>query len=59
MAKRNNGYIKLFFIVLAIAGIIWNAAVLHNEVSHMKDDIREIKTEVEFISTYLIERSNK
>jgi len=41
--KKNNEYIKLFFIGLAIAGIIWNAAVLHNDVKHIKADIQEIK----------------
>lgn len=59
MAKKTNGYIKAFFVALAIAGIIWNAAVLHNEVNHMKEDIQEIKSEVEFISCYLIERGEK
>ena len=39
-----NRYIKLFFIGLALAGIIWNAATLHNDVKHIKADIREIKT---------------
>ena len=43
--KNNNlnGYIKLFFIGLALAGIIWNAAILHNDVKHIKADIQEIK----------------
>ena len=45
MAKNKfNGYIKLFFIGLAVAGIIWNAAILHNDVKHIKADIQEIKT---------------
>lgn len=44
MKKEINGYIKLFFIGLALAGIIWNAAVLHNDVKHIKADIQEIKT---------------
>lgn len=44
MAKNKlNGWVKLFFIALAIAGIIWNAAVLHNDVKHIKADIQEIK----------------
>lgn len=36
-------WIKIFFAVLALAGIIWNAAVLHNDVKHIKADIVEIK----------------
>jgi len=47
MNKKINGYIKWFFLILAItsaaAGIIWNAAVLHNDVKHLKEDVREIK----------------
>lgn len=44
MAKnKTNGYLKYFFIGLALAGIIWNAAVLHNDVKHIKADIRDIK----------------
>lgn len=36
-------WIKIFFAVLALAGIIWNAAVLHNDVKHIKANIQEIK----------------
>ena len=44
MAKKQlNGYTKLFFCGLAIAGIIWNAAVLHNDVKHLQKDVAEIK----------------
>jgi len=47
MGKKLNGYIKWFFVILAItsaaAGIIWNAATLHNDVKHLKEDVREIK----------------
>lgn len=44
MAKNKlDRYVKYFFIGLAIAGIIWNAAVLHNDVKHIKADIKEIK----------------
>lgn len=44
MAKiKLNGWVKLFFLSLALAGIIWNAAVLHNDVKHIKADIQEIK----------------
>ena len=45
MAEKDklNGYVKLFIIGMALAGIIWNAAVLHNDVKHIKADIQEIK----------------
>ena len=31
------------FVILALAGIIWNAATLHNDVKHLKADVKEIK----------------
>ena len=37
------------FVGLAIAGIIWNAAVLHNDVKHLKADIKDIKEAIEEI----------
>ncbi len=43
MKNKLNGYVKIFFIGLALAGIIWNAAILHNDVKHIKADIKEIK----------------
>ena len=42
--SRLNGWAKIFFAGLALAGIIWNAATLHNDVKHIKADIVEIKT---------------
>ncbi len=41
--NKLNGWVKMFFAGLAVAGIIWNAAVLHNDVKHIKADIVEIK----------------
>ena len=52
MAKKLNGYIKWIGVALAIAGIIWNAATLHNDVKHLKEDVREIKL-------YLFEKVQK
>lgn len=42
--NKLNGWVKIFFAALALAGIIWNAAILHNDVKHIKADIVEIKT---------------
>ena len=45
MAKNTfNGWAKKFFVGLAIAGFIWKAAILQNDVKHIKADIVEIKT---------------
>ena len=46
MAKRNGkDYAKWIISALAVAGIIWNAAVLHNDVLHLKGTLAEIKEE--------------
>lgn len=44
--NKVNGYIKLFFIALAVAGIIWNTAILHNDVGHLKKAVQEMKEEI-------------
>lgn len=56
MNKKLNGYIKWFFVILAAAGIIWNAATLHNDVKHIRQEITEIKQEIKDINKYLLER---
>jgi len=56
MRKEVNGYIKLFFIGLAIAGIIWNAAILHNEVKHLNTQIKELQAAVNQIRIVLLDR---
>lgn len=35
------------FVGLAVSGIIWNAATLHNDVRHIKKDIEEIKKAIQ------------
>lgn len=46
MSKHNGkDYAKWIISILAVAGIIWNAAVLHNDVKHNKDTLAEIKQE--------------
>lgn len=53
--KKINGYIKKIGICLAVGGIIWNAAVLHNDVSHLRETLDELKEQVKAIQTYLLE----
>lgn len=40
-----NGYLQLFFAIIAVGGIVWNAAVLHNDVKHIKKDLEESREE--------------
>jgi len=60
MAKRLNGVAKWIVVAIAIAGIIFNTAILYNDVKHLKNDITEIKQELKEINRYLLtERSKK
>ena len=47
MSKKINGYIKWAAIIVSLlgifAGIIWNAAILHNDVAHLKIKVDSIE----------------
>lgn len=47
MNKKINGYAKWVAVIITIitmfSGIVWNAAILSNDVKHIKKDILEIK----------------
>ena len=51
--KKINGYIKYIGIGLAIAGIIWNAAILHNDVKHITQSLEKIEQRLETIEQRL------
>jgi hypothetical protein len=58
--KKINGYIKWIGTALAIAAIIWNAAVLHNDVKHIVKDLTKIEQRLEKIEERLwIERDTQ
>lgn len=42
-SSKAKGYAQWIFVVIAIAGIVWNAATLHNDVKHLKGDLAEVK----------------
>lgn len=44
MSKHNGkDYAKWILCIIAVAGIVWNAATLHNDVKHLKNALIEIK----------------
>ncbi len=49
MAKNINGYARWIITAVAIGGIIWNAATLHNDVKHLKGDMQELKQDMKTI----------
>ena len=66
MTKRINGLAKWILVIAAVvtimlntAGIIWNAATLQNEITHLTADVKEIKMDIKAINTYLLERRNQ
>ena len=70
MAKKVNGYAKWILVILAFLGIMWNAftlhfgvkentAVLQNEITHLTDDVADIKQDIKAINSYLLERRNQ
>lgn len=58
MKKKLNGIAKWVIVSIAVAGIIFNTAILYNDVKHLKADIAEIKQEMKEITQYLL-RSKK
>lgn len=70
MTKKINGLAKWILVALAFLGIMWNAftlhygvkentAVLQNEITHLADDMADIKQDIKAINTYLLERRNQ
>jgi len=55
--KKANGYIRWFFVALAVAGLIWNAAALHYKVSQtnaiLENDIQHISKSIDKIEQRL------
>lgn len=45
MTKNNrlNGLAKWIIVAIAVGGLIFNTAVIYNDVKHLKEDVKEIK----------------
>lgn len=56
MAK--NGA-KWILVSIAVAGIIWNAATLHNDVGHLEEDMAEMKEVQKGQAVLLVEILNE
>ena len=65
MTKKFNGYAKWALVTLAFLGIMWNAVTLHygvkenaavlrNDVTHLKEDVADIKLSISGINSYLL-----
>lgn len=69
MTKKINGLAKWISIGIVIGMIVWNAielhyntrrntAILQNDITHLTEDVADIKIDIKAINTYLLERKN-
>ena len=58
MSKKLNGYIKLALTTIAIGTLVFNTAILWNDVKHLKADIVEVKQSVKFLTSYLLDKKD-
>ena len=54
MTKQMNSKAKWIIVALAVAGLIFNSGVLYNDVKHLKEDLAEVKQEIQYLREYLI-----
>ena len=54
--KKLNGYIRWIVVAIAVGGLIFNTAVLYNDVKHLKGAVQEIKEERKTINIYLLQK---
>jgi len=53
--KKINGLAKWIVVAIAVAGIVFNTAILYNDVKHLKKQIHEVKQEIRDLRNYLME----
>lgn len=56
--KERNDTAKWIIVAIAIATIIFNSAILYNDVKHLKRAVTEIKMDVKSINAHLLHKSN-
>lgn len=53
--QKLNGFARWVIVALAVGSVIFNTAVLYNDVKHLKNAVQEIKQEIRDLRTYLLE----
>ena len=56
MSKKINGYIKLILAAIAVGTLVFDTAILWNDVKHLKADVVEVKESVKFLTSYLLDK---
>jgi len=59
MVERTKDLAKWIIVAIAVATVIFNTAILYNDVKHLKEDTTEIKMDVKSINAYLLQRSKQ
>lgn len=55
MTKRKaNGLAKWIVVAIAIGGILFNTAILYNDVNHLKKQMQEVKQEIRDLRNFLL-----
>ena len=52
--NRVNSLAKWVIVVLALGGILFNTAILYNDVKHLKKQMQEVKQEIRDLRNYLM-----
>lgn len=53
--KKMNGIARWIIVAIAVSGIIFNTAILYNDVKHLNKQVQEIKQEIRDLRQYLME----
>lgn len=65
MGKKFNGYARWIIVIIAVAGIIFNTAILYNDVKNLKsqiaqkankDDVVRIEGKLDWLCKYLLKK---
>ena len=56
MKTKLNGIARWVIVAIAVSGIVFNTAVLYNDVKHLNRQIQEIKQEIRDLRNYLLEK---
>lgn len=54
--KKPNDIAKWIVVALAVGAVIYNTAVIHNEVKHNTQAIQALRRDIKDMRTYLMEQ---
>lgn len=54
--SKINGLARWIIVALALGGILFNTAILYNDVKHLKKQMQEVKQEIRDLRNYLMSK---